>query len=257
VNIIVCVKAVPSRPKNPVIMNEGQCIRVESPQWLFNESDEYALEQALLLKKSLRASVTVITAGPVHVQDILYASIARGADSAVRIDVDEFDPNLLAHILFLAIKKQTYDLVLTGVESSDGMSSQVGISLATKLGVPYAYAITKVEAILEQKSLRIERELGGGRHQTLEIELPALLAIQSGITRLSYTPAAKLFQARRTGIPCLKPEALGLSNEELKMHRNIKIIEVFQRTTANKVQLLTGNSAEVAKVIFDQIKGAL
>ena len=255
-NIVVCIKAVPSRANNPVIADAGQRIQVDSPQWMFNESDEYALEEALLLKKNLRATVTAITVGPMHAQDVLYASVARGADNAVRVDADEFDPNVVSYILSLAIKKLSYDLILTGVESSDGMSSQVGISLATELGLPYAYAVTKVESASDLKSLIIERELGGGRHQTLDISLPALLSIQSGIARLSYTPVAKLFQARRTGAACLNLAALGVSSETLKNRRTTKIVEVLQRERTSNLQLLTGTPDEVAHFIFDKIKEA-
>jgi electron transfer flavoprotein beta subunit len=256
VNIVVCVKAVPSRVNNPAIVDAGQKIRVESPHWGFNESDEYALEEALLLKKNLRATVTAVTVGPMHAQDVLYAAIARGADNAIRIDVDEFDPNLISYVLSLGIKKLSYDLILTGVESSDGMSSQVGISLATELSIPYAYAITKVEPASDLKSLIVERELGGGRYQTLEISLPALLSIQSGIARLSYTPVAKLFQARRSGAACLTLAALGVGGEEFENLRTMRIVEVLQREKTAKLEMLTGNPAEIAHFIFDRIKEA-
>jgi electron transfer flavoprotein beta subunit len=254
VNIVVCVKAVPSRANNPAIVEGGQKIRVESPQWLFNESDEYALEEALFLKKNFRGSVTVITVGPIHAQEVLYSSVARGADKAIRVDADEFDPNIVAYLLSRAIKKLSYDVILTGVESSDGMSSQVGISLATELALPYAYAVTKVEAAADLKSLIVERELGGGSYQTLEITLPALFCIQSGIARLTYTPVAKLFQARRSGAQCFTLRDLGLDSEQLKDRRKTTIVEILQREKSNRTQMLTGNPAEIAHFIFEKIK---
>jgi electron transfer flavoprotein beta subunit len=256
VNIVVCVKAIPSRANNPAIVDGGQKIRVESPQWIFNESDEYALEEALFLKKNLRGSVTVITVGPIHAQEVLYSSVARGADKAIRVDADEFDPNIVAYLLSRAIKKLSYDVILTGVESSDGMSSQVGISLATELALPYAYAVTKVEAASDLKSLTVERELGGGSYQTLEIPLPALFCIQSGIARLTYTPVAKLFQARRSGAQCFNLRDLGLDSEQLKDRRKTTIVEILQREKSNRTQMLTGNPAEIAHFIFEKIKEA-
>ena len=215
-----------------------------------------ALEEALLLKKNLRGTVTAVTVGPAQAQEVLYASVARGADSAVRVDADEFDPNLVSYILSLAIKRLSCDLILTGVESSDGMSSQVGVSLATELALPYGYAVTKIEPGSELKSLIIERELGGGRHQTLEVSLPALLCIQSGIARLSYTPAAKLFQARWSGVACLAPATLGMSSDELKKRRKLTIVEVLEREKTSGIQMLTGSPDKVAHFIFDKIKEA-
>jgi electron transfer flavoprotein beta subunit len=255
-NIVVCLKAVPSRASNPAIADDGQRIRVESPQWIFNESDEYALEEALFLKKSLRGSVTAITVGPIRAQEVLYSCVARGADNAIRVDADEFDPNILSFILSRAIKKLSYDMVLTGVESSDGMSSQVGISLATELAVPYAYAVTRIESGSDLKSIIVERELGGGHYQTLEITLPALLCIQSGIARLSYTPVAKLFQARRSGTQCFTLTELGVNTEQLKGQRKTTIVEILQREKSSQTQMLTGNPSEVAHVIFEKIKEA-
>ena len=255
-NIVVCLKAVPSRAINPAITDEGRRMRVESPQWIFNESDEYALEEALFLKKSLRGSVAVITVGPIRSQEVLYSSLARGADKVIRVDADEFDPNINAYLLSQAIKKLSYDLILTGVESSDGMSSQVGMSLAMELAVPYAYAVTKIESGSDLKSIIVERELGGGRYQTLEISLPALLCIQSGITPLSYTPVAKLFQARRTGTACFTLADLGVGSGQLKDRRKTRIVEILQREKANKIQMLTGNPDELAHFIFEKIKEA-
>jgi electron transfer flavoprotein beta subunit len=253
VNIIVCIKAVPSRVGNPKIVDGGARLRVESPQWLFNESDEYALEEALSLKKHLRARITAITIGPTHAQEILYASMARGADDAVRIDADEFDPNLVAYILSMAIKTRTYDLILTGVESADGMFSQVGVGLAAELGLPYAYGVTKIECATDLRSVIVERELGGGRYQTLDISLPALLSIQSGIARLSYTPAAKLFQARRTGAVCLTLGAVGVNNQDLDKRRTMKIVDLARREKNNSLKILSGDPDEVAQFIFDKV----
>ena len=169
------------------------------------------------------------------------------------MDADEFDPNIVAYILSRAIKKLSYDVILTGVESSDGMSSQVGISLATELAVPYAYAVTKVEAGSDLKSLIVERELGGGSYQTLEIQLPALFCIQSGIARLTYTPVAKLFQARRSGAQCFTLADLGVDSEQLKDRRKTTIVEILQREKIQSNTNAHGTPAEIAHFIFEKI----
>ena len=92
-----CVKSVPSQDKNPTrFLKEGLEVSIETPSMVINESDEHALEQALALKKNIGATVTVITVGSVKSQDVLQRSLAKGADAAIRVDGDEFDPNITA-----------------------------------------------------------------------------------------------------------------------------------------------------------------
>ena len=253
-NIVVCLKAVPTAGKIPVPNGDGTGIVTEGDCFM-NGSDEYALEQALLFKRSLGAKVTVITVGSIISQDILHLSIAKGADDALRIDADEFDPNIVSFLLARAIAKLSYDLILTGVESSDGMYSQVPVSLAAQLGVPYVYAVTKI--VLEQdQPVLATRELGGGRYQTLAIEGPALLCTQSGIAELTYAPTVKLIHARRRGVPTESLSSLGVTDEELARRRQAKVLDITPVEKNNTTQWLTGTPAELARDILAKIKEA-
>src|SRR4051812_6894416 len=160
-NIVVCLKAVPAQAENPSIIDSGLNVYVESKSYVVNESDEYALEQALVLKKKLSASVTLLTVGPVRANEVLFRSLAKGADAAIRVNGDEFDPNITALKLAAALRKVPHDLILTGVESLDGMASRVGLLVAARLGIASAYAVTNIE-IAGDHSIRAVHELGGG-----------------------------------------------------------------------------------------------
>ena len=255
-NIVVCLKAVPTNVKSPVPKSDGAGILIDGDCFM-NESDDYALEQALLLKKSFGGKVTAVTAGSIRSQDILHVSLAKGADDAIRVDADEFDPNIVSFILARAIRNISHDLILTGVESSDGMSSQVGISLGAQLGLPYVYAVTKIDSGSSEDTLVVNRELGEGRYQTLEVRKPALLCVQSGIVPLTYTPVVKLIHARRKAVPSLSLSDLGITGEALAKRRKTMVVEIKPVEKNNSTQWLSGNPEQLARDIIDRIRKGL
>ena len=252
-NIIVCVKAVPSHAENPCITNDGFNVEVQSPSYIMNESDEYALEQALAMKKISRATITVLTVASARSQDMLYRCLAKGADAAVRVDGEEFDPNVISLKLSRAFRKLGYDLILTGVESSDGMSSQVAVSLAACLDIPFAYAVTKIDAA-HDGAVIVDRELGSGRYQTLKIATPALLCIQSGTATLSYPAAVKLMQARKKAIPCLTLSDLEITADQLASQRKIRLVKIETRKTGAAIKWLSGTAENIAEEICHRIR---
>lgn len=255
-NIVVCVKAVPVKGNTPSAKADGSGLSTEGDLYM-NESDEYALEQALLLRRNLGGKVTAITVGSIRSQDILHVSLAKGVDDTIRIDADEFDPNVVSFLLARTIKRMDHDLILTGVESSDGMSSQVPIALGAELGVPYVYAVTNLAAESNETPLSVTRELGGGRYQNLEVEKPALLCMQSGTVPLTYTPVVKLIHARRKGIAPTSISDLGITSEELVQRRKTKIIDIKPIEKNSSTQWLSGSPEEISLQVIDIINKAL
>jgi electron transfer flavoprotein beta subunit len=256
VNIIVCIKALSQPIETPRISDGGKGLAVDGKSWAMNESDEHALEQALRIRKDQRATITALTVGPITSQEVLYRALAKGADAAIRIDGDEFDPNLTALKLARALRKLIYDLILTGVESFDGMSSQVGLSMAAQLTIPCAYAVTKI-AEVRSDAIVVDRELGGGRQQTLELKMPALLAVQPGNDPLSYTPAAKLVQVRRRPLPCWTLTDLGLAELDVMSRRKMKWTRIEPRNSSARIQWLSGNAANIADAILSKVRDSL
>lgn len=255
-NIVVCLKAVPNNARDPAPKSDGYGIHFESRPFIMNESDEYALEQALLLKKTFPAVVTAVTLGSDTSQDILCLSLAKGADRAIRVEADEFDPNVVSFILSRAMRNLSYDLILTGVESADCLSSQVGISLASELGLPCVYAVTKIALEAGRDTLLVTREFGGGRYHTLEVNMPALLCIQSGIVPLTYAPPVKLLQARRSGTPCVRLSELGITSEQLARRRRARLLGIEAKEKSSATRWLTGNPEKLAAEIIDLIQRA-
>lgn len=253
---VVCVKAVPGYINKLRVSESQDRIEYEAGSLIMNESDEYALEEALVLKKKLGGDVSIITAGPVSSQQVLYVGLAKGADTAIRVDADFADSQRTAIVLAEAIRQIGYDLILTGVESSDNMAAQVGISVAERLAIPFAYAVTKVETGQSSGSITVTKERGSGVYQVLELPLPALLCMQSGTTPLSYTAVRKLLQARSKPVERLLINQLGIKDELLKSSP-LKIVDVFSPQKTIKAHMIARNPREVAAILLKRIKEAL
>lgn len=181
--------------------------------------------------------------------------MAKGADRAIRVDTDVNDSGVAAQVIAEAVREKGYDLILTGVESEDNMASQVAISLAERLGLPYAMAVIKVE-FLGNQQVKVTTEVGGGTQEELEITLPAVLAIQSGITPLTYAPAAKIMKARRMPIESTSIKKIAVNWEEMEAWRP-RIMSVFDPPQTESAEIIAGRPEEIAGIIVGRMKNEL
>ncbi len=184
--ILVCMKQVPQKDA-PLKLNEsGRWIR-EDISYEVNEPDAYALEEALRQKEKHGGEVVVVTAGPARAQQVLREALAKGADRAIHLEGNEFvslDAVNTAKAIREAIKDESFDLIFTGLQSDDYGFAQTGVVLSELLGWPHATIIMQIEK--KDGGIRVKRELESGYFQFVEMALPALLTIQSGINKLRY-----------------------------------------------------------------------
>ena len=251
--IIVCTKAVPGYVMNPEVSEAGDRVNYKAGSIVMNESDEYALQEAVALKKAAGGEVTVVTAGSLSSQKALQIGLAKGADRAIRIDADLFDPGSVARLLAGAIRELEVDLILTGVESSDIMGAQVGVSVAEILGLPFAYAVTEVEPGEGEGTLKVTKELGRGIKQVIEITLPALLCMQTGTAPLSFVPFRKMAQAQSKPMKTLGVGDLSLEQNTIESQSR-RIMEIFSPQKRARAEIVTGSPSEVVSVFLDKIK---
>lgn len=254
--IVVCVKAVPGFIINPQVSEMQDRVNYKAGSIIINESDEYALEAAVALKKKLGGEVTVVTTGPLSSQKALHTGLAKDADKAVRIDADFIDCRLIARALAESIKRLGCDLVLTGVESSDNMAAQVCLLVAEMLGMPFAYAVTKIEEGSSPQTIKVSKELGGGVEQVMEITYPAVLCMQTSSTPLSYVALRKMLQAQSKPVQTFTVKDLGIDEEFLKSSP-FKIVDVFSPQRTSNAEILTGKPAEVATMLIKRIREAM
>ncbi len=194
--ILVCMKQVPQKDA-PLKLNEaGTWIR-EDVSYEVNEPDAYALEEALRQKEKHGGEVVVITAGPSRAQQVLREALAKGADRAIHLEDSGFvgfDALNTARAFAAAIKDEQFDLIFTGLQSDDYGFAQTGVILAQLLGWPHATIIMQIEKT--DTGIKVKRELEAGYFQFVDMPLPAVLTIQSGINKLRYATLIGIKQAK-------------------------------------------------------------
>ena len=216
-NIIVCVKRVPETAESDIKIDDSSLdIQREGLVYNINEADNYALEEALLIKERTGGAVTLLTMGPKESEDTLRMGLAKGADTALRLDDEAFsssDGIATARILAAGIKELEYDLILTGCMSSDDWYSLVGPAMAEMLGIPHATLVTKLEHT--DNNVRAFRELEGGLLEVLDIEPPAVVSIQTGINEPRYASIMGIAKASKKEIALQGLSDLSLKDEQV------------------------------------------
>ena len=202
------------------------------------------------LKKLMGGRVRALTVGPLRCSEVLYQAIAKGADDAIRIDAGTDDPLTVARLIAAYVRANPFDLVMTGVESCDEMASAVAPAVAALLDRPFATSVTAISP-RDDGRLTVDKELGGGHLQRLALGLPAVLAVQSGICRLTYAPTAKVLQARRMPPRSLQASSLGVEPARTAL------LEIRPPARERTAEMLAGGPAEVATALMDRIERAL
>ncbi|MGI8968612.1 MAG: electron transfer flavoprotein subunit beta/FixA family protein [Chloroflexota bacterium] len=198
-NIVVCVKQVPDTTAKKELTSDFLLNR-GSLESVINPFDEYALEEALRLKEAHGGEVTVVTMGPASAEDTMRKALAMGADRGVLIT----DPELVGSdwlstckVLAAAIKQQSFDLVITGMESTDARSGLVPGGLAEYLGLPLLTYAAAVQ--VNDGQISIERQIAGG-FQQIDASLPALVSVVKGANEPRYPSLKGIMAAKRKEI---------------------------------------------------------
>ena len=249
--IIVCIKQVPARDSQLRIASSGVWIQETDLSYEINEPDAYALEEGLQLKEKHGGEVVVLCAGPARASQTIREALAKGADRAIHIEEEElgaFDPLSAARLLAGALAPEKPDLVLTGLQSDDLGYGQTGVILAELLGLPHATIIMQVEK--QDGSIRVKRELEDGWFQHVEMPLPALLTIQSGINKLRYATLIGIKQAKNKPL-----RKVALADVQSAISPNLQRIEkLYVPQKTKQTQFLEGPAAEVAKKLVDKLR---
>ncbi len=254
--IVVCLKQVPARDAVLRLNASSTWIQESDISFEINEPDIYALEEALRLKEKVAAAtgeVVICSLGPARALQSIKEALAKGADRALHLDDPAFeglDAFRVALALSRAIKKESPDLVLTGLQSDDDGSAQTGVILAELLGLPHSTIIMEIQS--DGKMLKVKRELEAGWFQWIELPLPALLTIQSGINKPRYATLKGIMAAKTKPIQKLTRAELGLSMEDLAPRQ--KISRVYAPVKAARTQFLEGSPKEIAARLVDKLK---
>ena len=237
--IAVCVKQVVARDWPLRVDQDGGWVRDADASFEMNEPDAYALEEGLRLKERHGGEVIVCSAGPARVAQVLREGLARGADRAIHVESDDLraaEPSAVGQALGDALRPESCDLVLTGLQSDDQGFGQTGVVLASALGVAHATII--MEIAVGDGQVRVKRELEGGQFQWVTLPLPALLTIQSGINQLRYATLKGIMAARRKPVRKVAPDAPAAAGQ--------RILRLYAPEKEKRTKLFEGAPAAAA-----------
>jgi electron transfer flavoprotein beta subunit len=256
-NIIVCVKRVPETTEADIVIDKsGRDIDKSGLVFDLNEWDRYAVEEAILLKEKQGGKVTVLTVGEEKSYESLQKCLAMGADDAIRLTDLAFngsDGYATAKVLAEAIRKMDYDLILTGTQAEDDGYGQVGVVMAELLGIPHAALVNHIE--VQDKKVRVHRELEGGLEEVFEILLPAVLTIQTGINEPRYVSLLGIRKAAKKEIKVFRASDLNLKAEEVGLSgSDIRLEKISLPPVGEGAEILEGKPEEIALKVFDILK---
>ena len=248
--ILAAIKQVPVRDSPLRVDASGHWIEEGDLNFEINEPDAYALEEALQLKEKHGGEVVAICAGPARARQTILEALAKGADRAIHIEEENltaFDTLGIAKLLAKAAEPEKPDLILTGLQSDDLGAGQTGVVMAEVLGLPSATIIMAVETA--GAGIRVKRELEDGWFQNVEMPLPAVLTIQSGINKLRYATLMGIKKAKTKEIKRVTVAELGVTATPTA---TIERVYLPQRT--KQTQMLDGTAKEAAAKLVEKLK---
>ena len=250
--IIVLMKQVANKDAVLRVSGDEKWIDESNISQQTNESDGYALEEALRLKEAKgEGEVVVCTLGAQSAKTVIKDALARGADRAIHVVVDEpnkLSPFQIAKAIGDAIRDENADLVFTGLQSDDASYGQTGVILAELLGIPHATIVIEVDRASLNGSLRVKRELESGWYQWFKYQLPALLTIQSGISQIRYASLKGIMAAKKKEIKDVTPSLESFGSAQ-------KIEKVYLPLKTKQTQMLgDGDAKRGAVELIEKLK---
>jgi len=208
--IIVCVKQVPD---STIVRFDLRAKSLANVFYTMDPIDEVTISEAIKIRERTGATVQALTLGPPRAEDVLRTCLKMGADEAVHLCDEAFenpDPSLTSEILATHIAAHQYDLVLCGRESMDTGNGFVGAGIAQFLNLPLVTAVTRIDIFSDTNSATVHRRLKGGDREIVETPLPAVLAVDTVLTKPIYPKLQTILQGLKKEIATLDANALGI-----------------------------------------------
>ena len=255
--ILVCVKRVPDTAENEIeVAAGGSDIDRDDLVYSVNEWDNYAVEEAIQIVDKVGGSVTVVSVGDEEAEEVVRREMAMGANNGLLLSDEAFegsDGKGIATLLKAAVDMGSYDLILTGAQADDG-AGQVGGMLAALLDAPYASVVNAIE-VLDEKKLKVGREIEGGNQEMNEIDLPCVLSIQTGINEPRYVGIRGIRKVASVEIPVWGASDLGLAADSVgAAGARMKRVDYFVPELGEGAEILEGSMEEVADKLLELLK---
>jgi electron transfer flavoprotein beta subunit len=253
--ILVPVKHAARLDGEPVF--EGAAaVDPDALEWQLNEWDAFSLEAAQALAEAEEGSeVVVATVGDEEAEESLMGCLAKGADRAVRV----WDPALagadslaVATVLAGLARKESPDLILAGVQSSDAANAATGVALAGLLDLPRVAVVKEIRR--DGDGLTVARELEGGAAEVVRVALPALLTIQTGINEPRYATLRAIKMARSKPMEEFGLADLGLDAGAVAAATGSRTVALAAPERGEGASMLDGSPGEIAARIAEIVK---
>jgi electron transfer flavoprotein beta subunit len=249
-NIIVPIKHIPSLLDELELNADGANLDFDAVDFVLNEFDEQAIEQAVLIKEAGSGEVTVLGVDLLGELDgVLHTALAKGADKAAKI-VGDLEPGMDSHtqarLLVNAIRDMPCDIILTGVQAADDRDGQIGPMLAAYLDMPYVGVVAGV-TVTDGKAV-VHKEYAGGVMAEFEVSLPMVVGVQVASQPPRYAPISKIRQIAKTA---------AIEEIEADVGRpgaGSTVRKMSPPVSAGHAEMIEGDAAAVAKKILETLK---
>lgn len=241
--IAVLVKQVPGGDSPLRISDDQLWIKEENVNFITNESDSYAVEEALQMKETLgEGEVVTVSLGPERAQRTIREALSKGADRGIYIEESypyACDPLQIARTFASALEGEKFDLILTGLQSDDFGFGQVGVLLGEMLGMSTATLVIATE--LADGKIKVKRELESGWFQWVNLDLPASISIQSGINTPRYPSLKGIMGAKKKELKQVTADSSDEAKQSISkvyIPQKVKRTEIIEGTVDQQVERL-------------------
>jgi len=249
--ICVLVKQVPDKDSNIKIGTDGLSINPQDLNLITNESDNYAIEEALLLKEKHNAEVVICSFGQESSIQVIKDALSKGADKGLFIENDlndDLDILNISKIFSKILESEKFDLILSGLQSDDIGNGQLGVLIAEHLKMSHASLV--METIIENTDkIKVKRELENGWFQWASLNLPASITIQSGINKPRYASLRGIMMMKRKTIDIKKASDLNI-----EINKNLSLKSLYIPKQTKKIEKIEGATDDVVNRIYNILK---
>jgi electron transfer flavoprotein beta subunit len=261
--IVVPIKHVAALDEEFELLEDSLVVDPKFLEWDINEWDTFSLEAALEIRESVGGEgdeVAVVTVGDEEAEEALLGCLARGADRAVRVwdeSLQRADVLSVASVLAAVVRRESPDLVLCGVQSSDAINGATGVALAGYLQLPHVAVVKWLQYDVSAATATVERELEGGLIEVLRIKTPAVLTIQTGINEPRYATLRAIKQARGKPLEVRGLEELGLQRDAVAAASGSRLLALAPPDRVAAAEMLDGSPAALAARIVEIVQERL
>jgi len=252
---LVLVKHVPDSNSVFRLNAAGTWVDETNLSFTVNDFDRYALEELLKLKDAGKVEeVVALTVGPADAAAALRTCLATGADRAIHVKDEAlagFDPFAVARAIHAAIASQGFSLVLGGLQADDDNYTEVGGLVAGLLDWPFASAAVRL-SLQDAATLRVDRELENNEIQVVDLTLPAIVTVQTGMNTPRYASLKGIMAAKKKPMATLALSDLGL--EPRDVGAKLRTVRLMPPPKGKSAEILTGSPDEVAKALVSRIR---